>query len=56
VLTKNKSWSKSHAAVDGKGNIVASEITSNMKLLALDPSSVVAIPVIQSFDKIISRC
>ena len=27
--TKNKSWRKFHAAVDGKGNIVASEITSN---------------------------
>ena len=27
--TKNKSWRKFHAAVDGKGNIVASEISSN---------------------------
>ncbi len=27
--TKNKSWRKFHIAVDGKGNIVASELTSN---------------------------
>ena len=27
--TKNKSWRKFHIAVDGKGNIVASELTGN---------------------------
>ena len=33
--TKNKSWRKFHAAVDGKGNIVASEITSNRAFVSL---------------------